>query len=124
MMASVKAKDTQPEMRVRKLLHSLGYRYRLHKQALPGKPDIVFSSRKKVVFVHGCFWHQHTCRAGHLPKSNLSYWGPKLKRNKERDKKSIKDLRKLGWSCLVLWECEIKNELLIKKKLEDFLTAT
>jgi DNA mismatch endonuclease (patch repair protein) len=102
----------KPEMVVRQLVHKMGFRYRLHQKDLPGKPDLVFPSRRKAIFVHGCFWHQHKkeeCSDGRIPKSNTSYWTPKLKRNVERDKAATKELKRLGWEVLVIWECEIKN---------------
>lgn len=97
-------------MLVRRIAYNMGYRYRLHKKNLPGRPDMTFHSRKKVIFVHGCFWHQHTsraCKLAHRPRSNLSYWEPKLRRNKERDQQHLIRLREAGWRVLTLWECEI-----------------
>jgi DNA mismatch endonuclease (patch repair protein) len=121
-MSRIRSKDTQPEMRVRKLAHRLGYRYRLHVRDLPGKPDLVFASKQKVIFVHGCFWHQHQkCREGRLPASRPEYWIPKLTRNTDRDKQHIASLRKLGWKVLTLWECEVGNELVLERKLLRFL---
>ena len=107
MMAAVRSKNTAPEMTVRRLVHSMGYRYRLHRADLPGKPDLVFPGRGKVIFVHGCFWHQHGCKGSHLPKSNEAYWIPKLERNRERDTEHINNLCRKGWKCLVLWDCEL-----------------
>jgi DNA mismatch endonuclease (patch repair protein) len=108
-MSLVRAKDTKPEMRVRKLLHSLRYRYRLHDRTLPGCPDLVFKSLQKVIFVHGCFWHQHNCPMGNrMPKSNLAFWKNKLEGNQKRDAKNHRQLRKKGWSFLVIWECQTK----------------
>jgi len=121
MMAAVRSKDTAPEMVVRRLLHSLGYRFRLHRRDLPGKPDIVFPGRKKVIFVHGCFWHQHEeCRGSHLPKSNTEYWTPKLLRNKARDASNLAKLKSAGWKCIVLWECELGKTSLMRR-LNAFL---
>lgn len=120
-MKAVRRKDTAPEMTVRRALHSLGYRYRLHGKGLPGSPDLVFSSRKKVIFVHGCFWHSHDCPSGALPKSRLDYWGPKIARNVERDHKSICLLRKSGWETMVVWECETKNLDELLPRLTSFL---
>ena len=108
-MRSVRSKDTGPEMRVRKILHNAGYRYRLHRSDLPGKPDLVFSTRKKVIFVHGCFWHGHNCKKGARPSSNKEYWEPKLTRNRERDIENLQKLTNLEWEALTLWECEIKS---------------
>ena len=109
MMAAVRSKDTQPEMLVRRLVHGMGYRYRLHRSDLPGKPDLVLSSRQKIIFVHGCFWHRHTCKRAHPPKSNTSYWEPKLERNRARDAEQLKVLQSMGWKCMVVWECELKT---------------
>jgi len=109
-MRKIRSKDTKPEMRIRKLLFGLGYRFRLHRKDLPGKPDIVFTGRKRVIFVHGCFWHQHQdCREGRLPGSRQEYWIPKLKNNISRDQKHTVELQKLGWKVLVIWECQITN---------------
>lgn len=108
LMRCIKSKDTKPEMAVRRIVHGLGYRYRLHDRRLPGCPDLVFKTRRKVIFVHGCFWHMHNgCKVGHLPKSQQAYWEPKLKQNKVRDKQHLEVLTKAGWECLVIWECEI-----------------
>ncbi|MEN8136207.1 MAG: very short patch repair endonuclease [Thermodesulfobacteriota bacterium] len=121
-MRAVKSKDTSPEMIVRKLIFSLGYRYRLHYKNLPGKPDIVFPTRKKVVFVHGCFWHSHTCKRGdRIPKVNRDYWIRKIQSNAIRDKKNVKSLEENGWKVMVIWECEIKEIENIKNKLITFL---
>ena len=105
-MRAVKGKDTQPEWVVRRLLHGMGYRYRLHRSDLPGKPDIALIARRKAIFVHGCFWHGHDCPKGRLPKSRLNYWKPKLERNKERDREQSEKLQSLGWRVLVVWQCE------------------
>jgi DNA mismatch endonuclease (patch repair protein) len=106
-MRKIRSKDTKPEVRLRKLLFRLGYRFRLHRKDLPGKPDIVFPGRKKVIFIHGCFWHQHRdCREGRLPGSRQEYWIPKLKNNISRDQKHVVDLQNLGWKVLVIWECQ------------------
>ena len=125
-MTKVHSKNTSPELKLRKLLCKLGFRgYRLHYSKLPGKPDIVFIGRKRVIFIHGCFWHGHNCRAGkNIPKSNLEYWIPKLKRNKKRDLKNIAELKTLGWDVLVIWECELKNISNIESKLKDFLCVS
>jgi len=123
-MAAIRSKDMKPEMFVRSLVHSLGYRFRLHRRDLPGSPDVVFPSRKKIIFVHGCFWHGHddsACLDGRAPRSNQSYWLPKLTRNKERDFKSIAALEAAGWQVLVIWECETRDAGLLQNRLEDFL---
>lgn len=123
-MRSIKNKDTKPEMIVRRLVFSLGYRYRLHVKNLYGKPDLVFRKRKKIIFVHGCFWHQHQeCRNGKLPSSNLEYWRPKLEKNKLNDKKNQSLLVEDGWEVLVIWECEIKDINALKKRIINFLES-
>lgn len=121
-MSNIKAKDTNPEMVVRRLIHAMGYRYRLHIKDLPGKPDLVFRPRRKVIFIHGCFWHQHEgCKVSHIPKSNLSYWLPKLEKTKKRDKTHIQQLNDKGWGVFVIWECQLKNIEIVKKKIRGFL---
>jgi len=106
-MSRIKSSDTLPEMQIRRLLHRLGYRYVLHRRDLPGAPDLVFPTRRKIVFVHGCFWHQHKrCIDGRIPKSRVSYWQPKLQRNIERDRRNASKLRRAGWSVITVWECE------------------
>ena len=120
-MQSVGTKDTMPELRLRKLVYRLGFRYRLHSMKLPGKPDMVFPGKKKVIFVHGCFWHAHGCEKGRPPKSHLDYWVPKLAANKKRDAKRCKQLRALGWSVMTVWQCEIKNPETLQQKILDFL---
>jgi DNA mismatch endonuclease Vsr len=123
-MRRIRSKDTTPELTVRRLVHSLGYRYRLHRKDIPGKPDLVFLGRKKVIFVHGCFWHQHPgCNEGRLPKTNKDYWQPKLERNVARDSAAQEQLASLGWDVLVLWECEIKEIERVRRVLIDFLGA-
>ena len=109
-MRRIRSKGTKPELAVRRLVHGLGYRYRLHRHDLPGRPDMVFPGRRKVVFVHGCFWHQHddaACKLAHRPRSNLGYWGPKLARNRERDALHRVRLAELGWDVLVVWESQV-----------------
>jgi DNA mismatch endonuclease (patch repair protein) len=123
-MKANKKRDTKPELLVRKLLHSLGYRYRLHARDLPGNPDIVFRARRKVIFVHGCFWHQHqhpNCNLRTHPKSNLSYWRPKLRRNQERDIENDRKIAALGWRAAIVWECELSDPLALEKRLRRFL---
>ena len=110
-MRAVKGQDTGPEMRVRRLVHRMGYRYRLHRKDLPGKPDLVFPGRRKVIFVHGCFWHGHDCKRGaRAPKTNAAYWKTKIGRNAQRDAEHRAALRALGWDALVIWECELKQD--------------
>ncbi len=121
-MRQVHSEDTKPEMSVRRLTHRMGYRYRLHRKDLPGKPDLVFPGRKKVIFVHGCFWHGHDCPAGRkTPKTNQEYWLKKLNRNKERDKQNIAKLHELGWDVLVIWECETRDEATLSRRISQFL---
>lgn len=121
-MRRIRSRDTQPELQVRSLVHRLGFRFRLHRADLPGKPDIVFPSLRKVIFVHGCFWHLHgRCREGRIPNSRIDYWEPKLLRNKIRDKATRAELRKLGWSIMVIWECELKDEDKLERRITDFL---
>lgn len=120
-MQAIPSKDTLPERVVRRMLHSRGYRYRLHPASLPGKPDIVFPSRRKAIFVHGCFWHRHGCKYGKLPKSRQDYWRPKLEANRERDSQKEAELRTLGWSVLTVWQCETRSPEKLLPKLLRFL---
>ena len=124
-MAAIRSDGMKPEMTVRSLVHGMGYRYRLHAKDLPGKPDLVFRSRKKVIFVHGCFWHQHAraaCKDGRAPKSNLGYWAGKLARNVERDAENLDGLTAKGWKTLVLWECEVlKGGTALANRIRRFL---
>jgi len=123
-MKANKKRDSKPELFVRRLLHALGYRYRLHARDLPGSPDIVFRSRHKVIFVHGCFWHQHPdarCPLRTHPRSNIQYWRPKLSRNRERDKENEKKLADIGWTYLTVWECELKEPAVLRARLVKFL---
>ncbi len=120
-MAAVQTKNTGPEIVVRKALCRLGYRFRLHSKKLPGRPDIVFPKRKKIIFVNGCFWHGHHCRKGHLPKTRLDYWRPKIAANKTRDKKNKAQLKCLKWDVLVVWQCQTKNLQSLDRKLNEFL---
>ncbi|MDQ6664709.1 MAG: very short patch repair endonuclease, partial [Acidobacteriota bacterium] len=109
-MSRVRSKDTKPEMIVRRLVHRMGFRYRLHVRKLPGNPDLVFPCRGKIIFVHGCFWHRHaTCKNTRWPKSKLDFWKPKLESNHRRDAMNQRALRKLGWKLLIVWECQLKN---------------
>ena len=121
-MSLVRAKDTKPELRVRRFVYSLGYRYRLQGNDLPGKPDMVFKGRKKTIFIHGCFWHRHdNCALARLPKSRLSFWKLKLEGNKERDKINQQKLNALGWEFIVIWECEVKDLEALKTRIIEFL---
>lgn len=120
-MSRVGSKDTAPEMTIRRLLHRLGYRYRLHAAGLPGRPDLCFSARRKVIFVHGCFWHGHDCRYGHLPKTRVEYWHEKIETNRRRDLDRILKLADDGWSSLVVWQCETRDTEHLTAKLVGFL---
>ena len=121
-MRRIRKTDTKPELAVRRLVHGMGYRYRLHRRDLPGTPDLVFPSRRKVIFVHGCFWHQHDCRLGQKqPSTNRDYWLPKLARNVERDAENQTRLAQLGWKALIVWECEIKNTSVLRDRIRAFL---
>ncbi len=121
-MQAVGDKDTAPEMRVRRLIHAMGFRYSLHAKSLPGKPDLVFVSRRKIVFVHGCFWHNHNCRHGRIsPAKNSEYWSDKRERNAERDRENIKALRKDGWKVLVVWECLTRDTESLGNIVKSFL---
>jgi DNA mismatch endonuclease, patch repair protein len=122
LMSRVKSKNTTVEMVVRKLVFSMGYRYRLHESCLPGKPDLVFKGRRKVIFVNGCFWHGHEgCNKARLPKNNVDFWRTKMHRNRERDLENIRLLETAGWEVLLVWQCELKNLEELTKKLYEFL---
>lgn len=120
-MRAIRSKDTKPEMAVRSLVHRLGYRFRLHRPDLPGKPDLVFPARRKVIFVHGCFWHAHNCKSGLVPNTNRDFWLAKLEGNKSRDRKNLNALSEIGWKSLVIWQCELKNIEALSQKVENFL---
>jgi DNA mismatch endonuclease, patch repair protein len=121
-MRRIKSKGMKPELIVRSMVHGMGYRYRLHSKDLPGKPDLVFRSRKKIIEVRGCFWHQHRgCSEAHLPKSRAHYWFPKLARNVQRDKENYKRFMRLGWRLIVVWECEIQDTKRLSTTLRKFL---
>lgn len=121
-MRAVGSRNTKPEIRVRRIAHGLGYRFRLHRRELPGKPDLAFPGRRKAVFVHGCFWHQHKgCGRAAVPQSNIGFWLPKLTRNAARDAAQIAALKKIGWRALVIWECELKNERRVASRIRRFL---
>jgi DNA mismatch endonuclease (patch repair protein) len=122
LMGRVRSRDTSPELAVRRLLHALGYRYRLHARALPGRPDIVFSARRKVIFIHGCFWHQHLgCAGARVPKSNVAFWTEKFHANRARDKRAVDSLRAADWDVCVLWECELGDAAALARALGEFL---
>lgn len=124
-MSRVRATGSKLEMTVRRLIHGLGYRYRLHDRQLPGTPDLVFRSRRKVIFVHGCFWHRHpdpACRLARLPKSRQEFWLPKLDANRARDVQNQRRLAELGWKSLAIWECEIGDLASLSNKIRTFLS--
>jgi DNA mismatch endonuclease, patch repair protein len=121
-MQAVKDKDTGPELTIRRLVHRMGYRFRLHRKDLPGKPDLVFPRLRKVLFVHGCFWHGHDCaRGARTPKTNRAYWLRKISRNRARDLKNLKKLTSAGWKFFIVWECQLK-ESTYARKLSRFLS--
>jgi DNA mismatch endonuclease, patch repair protein len=124
MMAGIKGKNTKPEMVVRKLVHGMGFRFRLHRKDLPGSPDLVFPRLRKVVLVHGCFWHRHPgCKFAYTPKSNIRFWLDKLNANVHRDALALKALNVLGWEVLIVWECEVSSPSTLTQKLSSFLAA-
>lgn len=123
-MSLVRNRDTKPELMVRRMVYGLGYRYRLHQTNLPGKPDLVFRSRRKVIFVHGCFWHRHPnpdCKLARLPKSRLDFWLPKLEANRKRDLANQDRLASIGWQALIIWECELRDTEQLKSRIIEFL---
>lgn len=120
-MRAIRSFDTKPELVVRKLVHRCGFRYRLHRRDLPGKPDLVFPARRAVIFVHGCFWHMHGCPSVRVPKSNMDYWKPKLERNRKRDEESVAALEAKGWRVLTVWECETSDLTVLELKIREFL---
>lgn len=125
-MARVKGKGSSAEMTVRRLVHRMGYRYRLHGAKLPGRPDLVFPGRKKAILVHGCFWHRHPdpdCKLARLPKTRQDFWVPKLEGNRARDLRQLEALKALGWSALTLWECALKNEASLENEIRTFLDS-
>lgn len=123
-MRKIRGKNTSPEMAVRRLIRDLGFGYRLHDQTLPGQPDLVFKGRKKVIFIHGCFWHQHSgCKIAHIPESNHEYWVPKLQKTQSRDTQHYKELAASGWRVLTLWECELKDAASLQTKVLNFLIS-
>ena len=121
-MRTIRKTDTKPELAVRRLTHAMGYRYRLHRRDLPGTPDLVFPSRRKVIFVHGCFWHRHDCPLGRKhPSANPDYWTPKLARNAARDIENQRRLAALGWEHLIVWECEVRESAVLAARITAFL---
>ena len=125
-MSRIRSKDMTPELAVRSMTHRMGYRFRLHRPDLPGKPDLTLAKHRAVIFVHGCFWHWHAdpdCPIAGLPKSNLDYWGPKLARTRNRDAEHIAELRELGWRTLVIWECELRSAECVLERIQRFLSV-
>jgi DNA mismatch endonuclease (patch repair protein) len=121
-MGRVKSKDTKPELVVRRLVYGLGFKYRLHASRMPGKPDLVFTRLKSIIFVHGCFWHRHSgCALCRMPKSRLEFWEPKLEENRRRDSRNQRKLRRDGWRLLVIWECQLANQDRVKSRILEFL---
>lgn len=121
-MSAIKGRNTKPELTLRRRLHRLGYRFRLHRKDLPGRPDLVFPSKGKVIFVHGCFWHSHDCRYGQVvPRTNAEFWSEKRTRTMERDAQQLAELRALGWSVLVIWECELRDVDTAVSRTVEFL---
>lgn len=124
-MSRIKGKNTKPELLVRRIIHRMGYRYRLYGARLPGRPDLVFAKRRKVIFVHGCFWHRHEgCRLARMPKTRLDFWQPKLNANAARDKDAARQLVELGWKVMIVWECEVKDEAALMPRIKAFLDDT
>lgn len=121
LMSRIRSRDTSPEVRVRSLLHRLGYRFRIHRRDLPGTPDIVLPGRGVALFVHGCFWHGHICKVGKMPKSRVDYWGPKIEANRARDARKKRQLRALGWKVIQIWECELKAPEALERKLKRLI---
>lgn len=122
LMARIRGRHTKPEIAVRRIVFALGYRYRLHDSKLPGKPDLVFARIRKTIFVHGCFWHGHRlCRYGKLPKSRIDFWEKKISDNRQRDRRTLRHLKAMGWRSLVIWQCELKQSDKLLKKIDNFL---
>jgi DNA mismatch endonuclease, patch repair protein len=127
MMSGIRGKNTKPEMIVRRLLHAMGYRYRLHARELPGKPDIVFRKRRLAIFIHGCFWHRHTdpaCKLSRMPKSRVNFWEPKLEGNRARDEANVAGLEGIGWKVLLVWECQLRDREQLGNTLRRFIEGT
>lgn len=123
-MSAIRGKDTKPEMIVRRIAHRLGFRFRLHRRHLPGVPDLVFPRLRRIINVHGCYWHMHTCRWGCVtPKTNAEFWQTKRKGNVERDKRNLRELARLGWKVLTVWECETRDTERLTARLQRFLSS-
>ena len=123
LMSRIRSKDTRPELVVRSILHRLGYRFRLHRKDLPGRPDIVLPKHRKIVLVQGCFWHGHTCRLASKPKSNVDYWRLKIETNRARDARNVEALAQRGWAVLELWECEVRRFDGLEQRLQTFMQS-
>ena len=124
-MSRIKGRDTIPEIAVRRIVHRLGFRFRLYGEDLPGRPDLVFPRYRAIVFVHGCFWHRHPgCRYAYSPKTRVGFWSDKFRENVERDRRTLNALHKLGWRILVIWECETRSNACVQRHLRNFLTPT
>jgi len=121
LMARIRGKNTEPERVVRRLLHAMGFRFRLHRRDLPGTPDIVLPKQRAIIFVHGCWWHGHKCSAGRLPKTRVEFWSAKISANRDRDAKAVRALRTVGWSVLVVWECETRELAKLRRRLQRYL---
>lgn len=125
-MSRVRGKNTGPELTVRRLIHALGYRFRLHRRDLPGTPDLVFAGRRKVIFVHGCFWHRHPdpdCKLARMPKSRQEFWRPKLEGNRARDLRHEAALTEAGWGVMTIWECELRDAASLENRIRTFLDS-
>jgi len=122
-MRRVRSKNSKVELLVRRLVHGLGYRYRLHDRKLVGSPDMVFRPRRKVIFIHGCFWHGHACKLGRMPKSRVGFWSQKISTNRTRDAKVLETLNAMGWKALVVWECEVGDRDRLEHTVREFLGA-
>lgn len=119
-MGLIGNKNTKPELAIRRIIFAMGYRYRLHGKEIPGRPDLVFKGKRKVIFINGCFWHRHECKMGRMPKSNLTFWQSKLESNRLRDLRNLERIKEIGWASLVIWECELRNPNLITR-IKKFL---
>lgn len=117
-MSQIRSSNTQPELKLRSELHKHGFRFRLHRKDLPGRPDVVFPSKKTAIFVNGCFWHGHHCRIGHIPKSNSQFWTQKIQANRKRDARKIRELRVLGWKVHIVWECSLQSQARFEQTVE------
>lgn len=122
-MSAVGQRDTKPEMVVRRLVHAMGFRFRLHVKTLPGSPDIVLPRHKKVIFVHGCYWHRHTCKQATFPATRVDFWKAKFDANRKRDRRNVRELRQAGWRVIIIWECQTKRTEWLQSKLAEFLDS-